>query len=581
MSLDTHRALSRTLAVFVSVLWATPLAHAGWRPISPAIASAHPLATQAGVEVLHAGGNAFDAAVAVTGALAVVEPYASGLGGGGFWLLHRVRDRRTVVVDGRETAPSAASPTMYSEGQARGSLDGALASAIPGVPAAIAHLATRYGYLPLQRSLKPAIRFARNGFLVTPRYREMAKQRLRALRRSRAAAAVFLKDGKPPPVRHRVVQPDLARVLEGLASRGVTDFYRGELAARLVNGVRAAGGVWTLADLAGYRIVERRPLVGNYRGVRITTIPPPSAGGTVLIESLNIIEGEDLSRFDRATRSHLIIEAWRRAYRDRALYLGDPAFTAIPLTRLLSKNYASTLRAGIQLDRAQASMDLDAQSTKTESGNTTHFSIVDCEGNHVAATLSINYAFGSGFMVEGTGVLLNDEMDDFSISPGVPNAYGLIGGTANAVAPGKRPLSSMTPTFLERDKHVAILGTPGGSRIPSMVLLAALEFAAGRDPGRWVSRPRFHHQYLPDEVQFEPYALTPAEQAGLRLRGHRLAGLAEPYGNMQAILLDWDTGSSTAASDSRGEGSARVLPITRCPHPRRSSDIHSTGNADI
>lgn len=550
----------RSLGVCLAIL--ASAGNAAARPGAPAVATAHPLATAAGIDILRAGGNAFDAAVAVTAALGVVEPYASGLGGGGFWLLYRARGARSVVLDGRETAPGAASPALYRAAPPRSSIDGPLAAAIPGVPAAIDHLAGRYGRWPLRRSLAPAIRLASEGFPVTPRYREHARERLAILGRSKAAASVFLKDGQPPPLGHRILQPELARLLESIAERGAAVFYRGEVAERLVRGVRAAGGIWSLADLAGYRTIEREPLRGTYRGLRILTVPPPSAGGVILIEALNILEGMDLAAFDRAARAHLIIEAWRRAYRDRGRYLGDPAYATMPLMRLLSKDYARALRAGIRLDHAGAREGSRAPSRDLNPGNTTHFSIIDCEGNRVAATLSINYSFGSGFMVEG--VLLNGEMDDFSIAPGLPNVYGLRGGEANAIGPRKRPLSSMAPTFLEEGDRVALVGTPGGSRIPSMVLLSALEFAAGRGPSRWLSRPRFHHQYLPDVVQLEPYALSPAEQAGLRRRGHRIKSLAEPYGNMQAILLDRRTGTAVAASDPRGEGSARVLPISQC-----------------
>ncbi len=563
-------ASSCRLAILFFGLWfiCTPPSRAG-QGAQAAVVSAHPLATEAGAGVLAAGGNAFDAAVAVSAALAVVEPYASGLGGGGYWLRHRARDGKQVFLDGRETAPLGASRDMYVKSIPGASIKGALSAAIPGLPAGLAHLAAHYGRWPLKRSLAPAIGLARGGFAVTPRYREMAKLRLNALRASPAATTVFLSGGEPPPVGHRIMQPDVARLLVGLGERGTAAFYTGEFAARLVQGIRAEGGIWSRGDLAGYRVVEREPIRTDYHGIRIVTAPPPSSGGIVLAEALNILEGYDLDRFDSPTRKHMIVEALRRAYQDRAEHLGDPDFVAVPLERLLSKGYARARGRGIDLGKATPSHGL-ASKPASGSGNTTHFSITDCGGNRVAATLSINDWFGSGYMVPGTGVLLNNEMDDFSVSPGVPNLYGLVGGEANAIAPRKRPLSSMTPTFLEDRDRLAIVGTPGGSRIISMVLLAVLDFAAGRPISTWVARPRFHHQYLPDRIEYEPFALTPNEQAGLRRRGHALTPLTRRYGNMQAIIVDSTTHTVHAASDPRGEGAARVLPcLCALSNPRR------------
>ncbi|MGH8570187.1 MAG: gamma-glutamyltransferase family protein, partial [Gammaproteobacteria bacterium] len=378
-----------------------------------AVVSAHPLATEAGAGVLAAGGNAFDAAVAVSAALAVVEPYASGLGGGGFWLLHRARDGKQVFLDGRETAPLEAARDMYVQAIPGASINGPLSAAIPGLPAGLAHLAAHYGRWPLKRSLAPAIRLAHAGFAVTPRYREMAKMRLNALRASPAATAVFLSGGEPPSIGYRIVQPDVASLLADLGERGAAAFYTGEFAARLVQGIRAEGGIWSRGDLAGYRVVEREPIRADYHGIRIVTAPPPSSGGIVLAEALNILEGYQLDRFDAPTRKHVIVEALRRAYQDRAEHLGDADFVAVPLERLLSKDYARVRRRGIDLGKATPSHRLPANPV-SGSGNTTHFSIIDCGGNRVAATLSINNWFGSGYMVPGTGVLLNDEMDDFS-----------------------------------------------------------------------------------------------------------------------------------------------------------------------
>lgn len=357
-----------------------------------------------------------------------------------------------------------------------------------------------------------------------------------------------------PPLGHRIVQPALADTLERLARDGRDGFYAGETARRLVEGVQAAGGIWTLEDLAEYRVVEREPVVGHFKGYRVVSAAPPSSGGVVLIEMLNMLEALDVTEQPAAQQVHRMIEAMRRAYEDRARYLGDPDFVEMPLERLLDPAWARERLRDFDPDHAGESRPM---AEPTGAGmDTTHFSIIDREGNRVAATLSINYPFGSGFVVAGTGVLLNDEMDDFSIKPGVPNVYGLVGNEANAIAPGKRMLSSMSPTFVEGPDRVAILGTPGGSRIISMVLIGVLEAVAGQPPERWVYRLRFHHQYLPDEVQYEPGAFTEDTRQALEALGHHLRVLDERYGNMQAVLWDRRAGRLQAASDPRGVGAA-------------------------
>ena len=532
------------------------------RPPVAAVASAHPLATRAGMDILASGGNAFDAAVAVSAALAVVEPYSSGLGGGGFWLLHRARDAHEVMVDGRERAPLAATRDMYLDADGDVvpglSVDGALAAGIPGVPAALVHISRRYGRLPLQQNLAPAIQLAREGFEVDGVYRRMAQFRLAPLQDDMAAADIFLQDDEVPDAGHRIVQADLAATLESIARFGDNGFYRGTLARKLVQGVRAAGGIWSLQDLAQYRVVERKPLRGEYRGMRITSAAPPSSGGVALIAMLNMLSAYELDSLDTATRTHVVIESMRRAYRDRAGYLGDSDFVEVPLERLTSMAHARALGQSIELDRATPSSALPGNTIEPEGEDTTHFSIIDADGNRVAATLSINYPFGACVVPPGTGVLLNDEMDDFSAKPGEPNVYGLVGAEANAIEPGKRPLSSMSPTFVESEQGVAIIGTPGGSRIITMVLLGILDLADGNGTDSWVSLPRFHHQYLPDSVQFEPGAFDVALQQQLRERGHTLKPLDSSYGNMQAIYWDKQTGKVTPASDPRGVGDARV-----------------------
>ncbi|MDZ7803717.1 gamma-glutamyltransferase [Thiohalophilus sp.] len=531
-------------------------------PPADAVASAHPLATEAGLEILDAGGNAFDAAVAVSATLAVVEPYSSGLGGGGFWLLHEADSGRNIMLDGREKAPLQAHRDMYLDEQGNVidglSVDGPLAAGIPGEPAALVHLAEEYGRLPLGRSLAPAIRAAREGFEVTPHYRRMAGFRLEVLRRSPAAAEVFLHDNEVPAAGHIIRQHDLAQTLERLAVAGRAGFYQGELARRLVEGTREAGGIWTQADLAQYTVDEREPISVRYGDYRIISAPPPSSGGVALATMLNILEPYELDRLAAVDRQHLIIEAMRRAYRDRAEYLGDPDFVAMNIPRLTGKAHAARLRQSIEPERATDSSLLPAATTDEEGSDTSHFSVLDREGNRVAATLSINYPFGSGFMPPGTGVLLNDEMDDFSAKPGVPNVYGLIGAEANAIEPGKRMLSSMSPTFVEHPDRVAILGTPGGSRIITMVLHGILGFTGDKDAAEIVAMPRYHHQYLPDQVQHEPEAIEPAQRRELSRRGHVLTELNHPYGNMQLIIWDKATRRVSAASDPRGEGRASI-----------------------
>ena len=533
-------------------------------PPAGAIASAHPLATDAGMEILNTGGNAFDAAVAVTAALAVVAPMSCGLGGGGFWLLHRARDGFETFIDGRETAPRAATRDMYLDAQgnvvANLSLDGPLSAAIPGTPAALAHLAKKYGRLPLHRTLAPAIRLARDGFATSEFYQRIAQLRMAAL----IQAPGLLDQGKPPPPGFILKQPELADVLTSLAKRGAAGFYRGEIAKKLVDGVRNAGGLWTLEDLAAYKIIERAPIRGEYHGMRITSAPPPSSGGVALVTMLNILSGYPFASLEPSVQKHLLVETMRRAYRDRAEYLGDPGFVMIPVKQLLHPFYAAGLRAAMRLDRATPSSALPTEVPVQQGPDSTHFSILDRDGNRVAATLTVNYAFGSGFIPPGTGVLLNDEMDDFAAKPGAPNAYGLVGGDANAIAPGKRPLSSMTPTFLENERGVAVLGTPGGSRIISMVLLAALEFARGGSAADMVTLPRLHHQFVPDQIFYEADALNAEQRSELEKLGHRLERVTERYGDMQMVLWDRKTGVS-AASDPRGQGkaSAQTPPYRR------------------
>lgn len=554
----------RLFVLFLAVAWALPAPARPARPVGEAgIATAHPLATKAGEEILAKGGNAFDAAVAISAALAVVEPFASGLGGGAFWLLHEAKSGRQTFVDAREVAPAAATHDMYLDAAGtprRGAtLDGPLAAGIPGQPAGLVHLARRYGRLPLATVLAPAIRYAEEGVEVTRGMELGLKFRASAARNSPALSAIYYPGGKGLVAGDRVRYPDLARTLRQLAAGGRDGFYKGPVAAQLVDGVRAGGGIWTLDDLARYQVVEREPVRVRYRGMTVVSAPPPSAGGVALANILQILSGYDLPRLAAVDRDHLAIEAMRRAYRDRAIYLGDPAFVTMPLDRLLSPFYADGQRVSILMDRATPSIQLSGILPEPPAGtNTTHFSVLDRAGNRVAGTLSINTWFGSAFMPPGTGVILNNEMDDFSIKTGVPNGFDLVGSEANSVAPGKRMLSSMSPTFLEGDRGFAILGTPGGSRIISMVLLSTLAWADGADAQEMVSLKRFHHQYFPDVVAYEDGAFTADEMKALEARGHRLERSERSYGNMQVVTWDRATGKVSAASDPRGGGDTTI-----------------------
>ena len=546
-----HRWLT---TIVLCAAWLPSLAqHA---PQRGAVASGHPLASAAGVEVLDAGGNAFDAAVAVSAALSVVEPYGSGIGGGAFFLLRRAEDGLEVMIDAREVAPLDADRDMYldTDGEpiAGASRDGALAAGIPGLPAGLAHMARNYGELPLAASLQPAIRYAREGFIAESGY--VARLRRRAPAMNDAALEAL-----QPGDAELVVQADLAETLERMASDGAAGFYAGPVAERLVAGVRAGGGIWTLDDLAAYGVVERDPVSATYHGVKITTAPPPSSGGVALLNMLNMLEGYDLAAFHDVRRAHVLVEVMRRAYRDRAELLGDPDFVDVPVERLVHPYYAAGQRMTISLDRTTSSDDLPGlRPLDTEGGDqTSHFSILDRDGNAVAVTQSINFSFGSGFMPPGTGVVLNNELDDFSIKPGFPNGYGLIGGEANAIAPGKRMLSSMTPTLLDSDDGLALLGTPGGSRIITMVLLASLAWIEGGDAAAMAAQPRIHHQYYPDVVGYEEGALQADTIAALEALGHSLRAVGRRYGDMHVVTWDYSNGAVEAASDPRGIGEPR------------------------
>ncbi len=549
--------------IFVVIIFSTPLfADSRLKPSQAAIASAHPVATKAGFEILAKGGNAFDAAIAVSATLAVVEPYSSGIGGGGFWLLHNQKKNKTIMVDGREVAPLSATRNMYLDKKgnviAGLSVDGALAAGIPGEPAALVHIAKHYGRLSLKESLAPAIRAAEKGFVVTEFYRRMAGFRLKTLQKFKSTADIFLKDNQVPPLGYVIRQTELAATLKKIAREGHKGFYAGKVAENLVRSNNNAGGIWRLKDLKNYKVKERLPVVIDYKGYKLTSVSPPSSGGVALAEMLNILSHYKLEQLSDPNRIHVIVEAMRRTYRDRAEFLGDADFVNVPVEKLISKKYAKSLQQKIDFEKATPSSRLKGVADTSGGNHTTHFSILDKHGNRVSATLSVNYPFGSGFVATGTGVLLNDEMDDFSAKPGVPNVYGLVGAEANAIEAGKRMLSSMSPTFIESKNKMVIIGTPGGSRIITMVLHGILATIEGKTAAEVVNLPRYHHQYLPDVIQYEPATFSEKTLKTLKELGHHFKPLQNTFGNMQVVIWDKKENKVTAASDARGEGLADV-----------------------
>jgi len=470
------------------------------------------------------------------------------------------------MIDARETAPASATPAAYLD--AKGELDrdkaenGPMSAGIPGLPAGLVHLSKRYGRLPLSVSLAPAIRIARKGFEVYPRMAIQYADRKDVMERYDGSRKVFLADGDGLEVGETLLQPDLAHTLELLAAKGNEGFYRGETAQKILADVKKYGGNWSAADLTGYTVKERTPIRFKYRDWDVVTAPPPSSGGVVLAEILQMLEGWDMSQLDEAHRVHIVTEAMRRAYRDRTLYLGDPDFVKMPIARLTSDDYAAGLRASILPDKATPSSMLPGANPPLEGVNTTHFSIIDGDGNLVAATQTVNLSFGSGMVVDGAGFLLNDEMDDFALRPGTPNAFGVLGYDANAVAPGRRMLSSMTPSFMIGKDKISVVGGKGGSRIITMVLLGMLGIEQGLSSEQIVALPRFHHQYLPDEIFTEPDALTPDTIKMLEAMGHKVTPSKTRWTTLMHSV-DWDVRSNVlnAGADPRNEvGSAIVVP---------------------
>ena len=522
------------------------------------IATAHPLATKAGYEILEMGGNAFDAAVTVSAVLSVVEPYSSGLGGGGFFLLHNAEDGQSVFVDAREKAPSMADRDMYLDENGdvlrTASLNGPLASGIPGLPAALHHVANNHGSMPLYKLLEPAIRLARDGF---PAYERLITA-LNVAKKSRTLSpkfkAVFMPNDQLPEVGQLIKQPELAKTLEIIASNGHDGFYSSFFTQKMIDEARKDGSIWLADDFKNYSVVEREPIKVNFLGAQLTTAPPPSSGGTTIATILNIISEFDFIEMDISTRTHLVVESMRRAYRDRAFFLGDPDFVDVPIKKLTSKEHASILAQSIDMNAATPIHEddqLDEKYAWNEGSHTTHFSILDMDGNRAAVTQTINTWFGSGYMLPSSGLILNNEMDDFSAKPFAPNRYGLVHGEQNSIQPNKRMLSSMTPTFIESEKGLAILGTPGGARIITMVLLSILDYFEGGTAETMTATKRFHHQFLPDVIRYEKDAFTEETITILESKGHTLQEISS-YGNMQVVTWEKDSGDVSSSSDPRG-----------------------------
>ena len=506
------------------------------------VVSAHRFASKAGIDVLKAGGNAVDAAVAVGYALAVTFPEAGNLGGGGFMTV-RFHDGRTAFIDFRETAPAAATATMYLDANgnpvAERSRRGYLAAGVPGTVAGLELARVKYGSRPRAALMADAIRLARDGFVLDQGDADMLAEAADEFRKDGPSAAIFLNKGQPWKPGQRLIQADLARSLSQIAKGGPDAFYKGPIAARMVAASKAGGGIFAMRDFASYRARELKPLECDYRGYRMISAPPPSSGGVVLCETFNILEGYPIVElgFHSSAGTHLLTEAMRRAYHDRNLNLGDPSFVTIDTNHFIDKAYAASLRQGIDPNRATPSASLPAPGIGGEGNSTTHFSIVDKDGNAVSLTYTLNDWFGAHVTAAGTGILLNDEMDDFSAKPGSPNMYGLVEGPNNAIAPGKRPLSSMTPTIVTRDgKLVMVVGTPGGSRIPSAVIETisnVVDF--GMTVTDAVNAPRVHHQWLPDEIGYEQFGLSADTIARLQAMGHKVVPM--DYGNQVAAIL--------------------------------------------
>ncbi len=519
-------------------------------------------ATAVGVDILRRGGNAVDAAVAVGFAMAASYPRAGNLGGGGFMVIHRSTGE-DMAIDYRETAPAGIEAKSFLDASGNAdpakSRDSALGIGVPGTVAGLALAQKRYGSgkFTLAELIAPAIALARDGFTVSDDFADSLIAANDRLSRWPSARLFRRADGTPFGPGDKFTQPELAATLEHIAQDGPQAFYQGPIADHLAAAVVAAGGVMTPADLKAYRPVERKPVRGSYRGYDIVSMPPPSSGGVELIEMLNILEGFDLGHLDNVERTFLMTEAMKRAYADRALFLGDPDTVSVPVTRLTAKDYAAALRATIDPERATPASAIRAGNAPAEGRNTTHFSIVDRAGNAVANTYTLNFSYGVGLVAGDTGVLLNNELDDFSAKPEAPNAYGLIGYEANEPGPGKRPVSSMTPTIVLKDgKPVLVTGSPGGSRITTAVLQVVVNMLdAGMNVADAVAAPRVHNQWMPDQIYVEP-AVAPDVIAGLQARGDKIVS-QRPFtsANSIAVTADGFNGAADPRSkDARAAG---------------------------
>lgn len=575
------RPRRKTFVVLLSILLASAsFSAASTRPVHAQhgmVVTVHQLASQVGVEILQAGGNAVDAAVATGFALAVVHPAAGNIGGGGFMLI-RMADGKTHFLDYREKAPAAAKPDMYLDEHGNvipdASQIGYKAIGVPGSVAGMVYAEQKYGKLSLKQVIDPAIKLARDGYALT--WTEASDLHDRYLAKFPESHRVFQRDGDYYKVGEVFRQPDLARTLERIEARP-DDFYHGALAQELAAAMHKGGALITAADLASYEVKDREPVRGTYRGYEVISAPPPSSGGIVLIESLNILEGFDLARMQSrsSTSIHFTVEAFRRAFFDRAEFLGDPDFSKIPVAQLIDKRYGAAWRETIDPAKATPSKALKrpdifsqleqyaaahpAAVPPREGNHTTHYSVIDADGNAVAVTTTLNSWFGSRVTADGLGFLLNDEMDDFSSKPGVPNSDGLIQGSANAIGPGKRPLSSMTPTIVAHDgKAVMVLGSPGSSKIITTVanvLMGVVDY--GMNIQEAVNAPRFHNQWLPDVVNvekwFSPDTLDALRKMGYTVQiGLHYGDYTAPYwSDAECIAVDEKTGDRLGATDGR------------------------------
>jgi gamma-glutamyltranspeptidase / glutathione hydrolase len=531
--------------------------------------SAHPLASAVGVAILKKGGNAVDAAVATTLAISVVEPFAAGIGAGGFLLFWKASTGELKALDFREKAPLKATATMYLDPQGKvrpnASTDGFLSVGVPGTIAGLSEVQRRYGRLPWSTVVAPAVGLAEQGFIVSDRFSQSTQERLALLNRNPAARAIFTQNGRPLNPGDRLIQKDLGRTLSILA-KNPGDFYTGQIADRMTRDIQRNGGLITLQDLKTYKPTWRSPVCGAFMQMQVCSMPPPSSGGVHLIQLLNLWSGAKLESqpWHSPDPLHFMAESMKIAYADRAIHLGDPGFVQVPVAALINPAYAARRRLEISMNRARAAAEVKAASPqilrefskKTESTETSHLTVVDSDRNAVSLTFTVNLGFGAGVVAAGTGIVLNNEMDDFAIAPNIPNAFGLVGQQANAIAPGKIPLSSMTPTIVtEKGRLKLAVGSPGGSTIITTVFQILLNSLVYKmDAGQAVSAPRIHNQWLPDRLRVEKDGFDPVTLKALQAKGQVIEERS-PWGNANLIIVK-PNNTLEGAADPRGEGSA-------------------------